>query len=41
MGIYVQLLPRYLRLDAAALLRSLQDAGIRIAQDACPVFVDR
>jgi len=41
MGIYVQLLTRYLRLDEADLLRSLQDAGIGITRDAHPVFVDR
>ncbi len=41
MGIYVQLLTRYLRLDEADLLRSLQDAGIGITRDARPVFVDR
>ncbi len=40
MGIYVRLLVRYLRLDEAELLRSLQDAGIGIARDARPVFAD-
>jgi hypothetical protein len=39
-GIYVQLLVRYLRLDEAKLLRSLQDAGIIIAAGVRPVFVD-
>ena len=38
-GVYVQLLTRYLRMDEAALLRSLQKAGIRVALDAHPVFV--
>ena len=40
MGVYVRLLVRYLRLDAAELVRSLQDAGIGIARDARPVFLD-
>jgi hypothetical protein len=40
MGLYVQLLARYLRLDAAALLRSLAAAGIAVAPDARPVFLD-
>lgn len=41
MGVYVGLLVRYLRLDAAELHRSLQHAGIKVAVDAHPVFVDR
>jgi hypothetical protein len=40
MGVYVQLLVRYLRLDESDLLRSLQNAGIEFAQDARPVFLD-
>jgi hypothetical protein len=40
MGIYVQLIVRYLRLDLQILINSLQDAGIEIARDARPVFVD-
>ena len=39
MGIYAQLLTRYLRMDEAALMHSLQNAGIRVALDAHPVFV--
>jgi hypothetical protein len=39
-GIYVQLLRRYLRLDEAAMLRDLEAAGIEVAIDAQPVFVD-
>lgn len=39
-GVYVRLLVRYLRLDEAELRRSLQHAGIGIARDARPVFVD-
>ena len=38
-GIYVQLLTRYLRMDETALMQSLQTAGIRVALDAHPVFV--
>jgi hypothetical protein len=40
MGLYVRLLVRYLRLDEMCLLASLRDAGIRIARDARPVFLD-
>lgn len=40
MGVYVGLLVRYLRLDAPDLLRSLQNAGIQVTPDACPVFLD-
>ena len=40
MGIYVQLLVRYLRLDKGKLLASLQDDGIAIAVDARPVFIN-
>jgi hypothetical protein len=39
MGIYVRLLTRYLRMDEAALVLSLREAGIRLALDAQPVFV--
>jgi hypothetical protein len=39
-GLYVQLLVRYLRLDKAELLLSLQDDGISVLPDARPVFVD-
>jgi hypothetical protein len=34
------MLVRYLRLDEAALLASLKDAGVSIDRDARPVFVD-
>ena len=40
MGIYVQLIARYLRLDRQTLISSLRDVGIEILCDACPVFVD-
>ena len=40
MGIYVQLLARYLRLDQQMLIGSLGDAGIEILCDTRPVFVD-
>jgi hypothetical protein len=40
MGLYVRLLVRYLRLDEACLLSSLRNAGIGIARDARPVFLD-
>jgi hypothetical protein len=39
-GVYVQLLGRYLRLDEAGLLRSLAAAGIEVAADARPAFLD-
>ena len=39
-GIYLQLLVRYMRLDAAELLESLREAGLRVAPEAQPVFVD-
>jgi hypothetical protein len=39
-GIYVRLIERYLRLDPQMLIDSLQAAGIEIARDARPVFVD-
>lgn len=40
MGLYVQLLVRYLRLDQAALLQSLQHAGISVCPSARPIFLD-
>jgi hypothetical protein len=40
MGVYVRLIARYLRLDPQMLVDSIQDAGIEIARDARPVFVD-
>jgi hypothetical protein len=40
MGVYVRLIERYLRLDPQVLMDSLQDAGIEIARNAQPVFVD-
>ena len=39
-GIYVQLLARYLRLDEAEMLRSLAAAGVDAFVEAKPVFVD-
>jgi hypothetical protein len=39
MGVYVRLIVRYLRLAQQFLTDSLQDAGIKIAHDARPVFV--
>jgi hypothetical protein len=39
-GLYVQLLVRYLRLDETELLQSLQDDGISVLPGAQPVFVD-
>lgn len=40
MGVYIRLLARYLRLDPDALIRSAASAGIAVAADASPVFVD-
>ena len=40
MGLYVQLLARYLRLDRARLLQSVHDAGIAVLPEALPVFLD-
>ncbi len=40
LGLYVQLLVRYLRLDQKTLLASLQDEGIAIAVNARPVFIN-
>jgi hypothetical protein len=40
MGLYVQLLTRYLRLPMDDLLASVQGAGIEIDHGAVPVFLD-
>ena len=40
MGIYVALLARYLRLDAAWLQGSLREAGIQLRLGATPAFCD-
>lgn len=40
MGLYVQLLTRYLRLSAPTLIQSATDAGIAIDPKARPLFVD-
>ncbi len=40
MGLYVQLLTRYLRLPMDALLSSVHTAGIEIDPQAVPVFLD-
>ena len=40
MGVYVRLIVRYLRLDQQMLIDSLRDAGIEIACNAQPVFLD-
>jgi len=40
MGLYVQLLTRYLRLSAPMLIQSVADAGIAIDPNARPLFVD-
>jgi hypothetical protein len=39
-GIYFQLIVRYLRLDPQMLINSLRDAKIEALRDARPVFVD-
>jgi hypothetical protein len=39
-GLYVELLARYLRLDRARLLGSLEEAGIAVRADARPVFLE-
>jgi hypothetical protein len=39
-GIYVQLIERYLRLDQQMLIDSLHHVGIEITRDARPVFID-
>jgi hypothetical protein len=38
MGMYVDLVVRYLRLDRAALMRTLQDAGIAVSSNPRPIF---
>ena len=40
MGLYAQLLTRYLRVPTDALLKSLLKAGVAIDTQAAPVFVD-
>ena len=40
MGLYIQLLIRYLRLSADALSRSLYLSGIQVDTQAKPVFLD-
>lgn len=40
MGIYAKLLARYLQLDPIQLNRTLHDAGIAVAIEARPVFLD-
>jgi hypothetical protein len=40
MGVYVRLIERYLRIDPQMLTDSLRDAGIDIARNAQPVFVN-
>jgi hypothetical protein len=40
MGLYLRLLTRYLRLNEAALLASLQAAGIAVDPGAVPLFLD-
>ncbi len=40
MGLYVQLLTRYLRLPMDALLKSAHTAGIEIDTQAVPIFLD-
>jgi hypothetical protein len=40
MGVYVGLLARYLRRDPAGLIRSAVAAGIAVAAEARPVFLD-
>jgi hypothetical protein len=40
MGVYLQLIVRYLRLDQRMLIESLHDARIEITRDAQPAFID-
>jgi hypothetical protein len=40
MGIYVQLIARYLRIDRQTLISSLRDSKIDILYEARPVFLD-
>ncbi len=39
MGIYLQLVARYLRLDPAELARSARNDGIQVTLDTRPAFV--
>jgi len=39
MGIYVQLLGRYMRLDTVLLVRSLRSENIQVLPDASPIFL--
>jgi hypothetical protein len=39
MGLYLQLIARYLRMDLGALLRSVDEDGIKIALEAQKIFV--
>ncbi len=39
MGLYLQLIARYFRMDLGALLLSVHEDGIKIALEAQPVFV--
>jgi hypothetical protein len=39
-GVYVQLLARYLRLERPKVLESLTKAGVRVSAEARPVFCD-
>jgi hypothetical protein len=40
MGLYAQLLTRYLRIPTDVLLESLHTAGIEVDQQAKPIFID-
>ena len=40
MGLYAQLLTRYLRIPSDALLMSLRAAGIEMDMRAEPIFID-
>lgn len=40
MGVYLQLLSRYMRLDAAFLQQSLREAAIAVQLQATPIFAD-
>ena len=40
MGIYVELIVRYLRLEVTALIKSINEDGIELAMEALPAFVD-
>ncbi len=41
MAVYVMLLSRYMRLDPDTLATSAAQAGVRVARDTMPVFVDQ